>query len=895
VQSAGIGIGWLWIPGLSLLALLGLFLLWRGLRPRREGTTPYCRKCGYNLTGTDRDAEGARCPECGTYVTTPDVVVFGERHVRPRRVVAGVLCLLLGLAPLTVVLVGELKQVDWYSYMPTDWVLADIRTGGATRAARALREMTQRFSADGLTPEQIAELPELCLAVHKRLGQQAIVGMPAMQLLDRLYINDLLTPGQTERFFSQMVEVSLLMRPRVVHGEALFIGAMVAGRGPDRSYSMEARLEDVRVDGRQPRDGSRLYSYRSATGYHDHPLGYACIITSDVGKHTVTVDVPVVIYTPDKDELLGTPPGSIPDDGVLHSQVHQLTGTLEVLAEEPPEFIRLTHSPELDRTVQSRVTLQECYVDGDHPMAAPYGASTRCIRAQVRWLGRPPIGLAFDAYAEIHGQRVGIGQVTTSRIRWSADYGGPLWICAPEPIPDRITIILRSSKAAAAYTPDLDEIWDGELWFEDMEILSEPEDNRMSWSREGRFRPTLRRRDPLEDDSAWPPVPVGNPWVGPIPTPSTFGSAERSWAILDDDWLTAEMGKALEEGQGLGDQAAELFSRLFQRPTTQATGPTSRAWEWSSTPPEHSVPASVPSAESLANRVEFSLRIRPAVVCGQEFFVGAEFQDTEAGGPLRLRIELDEIRFGCGDTIRPQRRFSTQIGFSPFRTSDQLGTYAKLDQPGKWAVEADVEFELDDPASTGWSWDGTCLHRGKRTVTGEIEVLPEEPPGLFKLTHSPELDEAIATRLRLSEFSAEEQHGWGREARRRLQGMLWFPGPLPIGVAFEAFAEIGDQRIRSNWPIIESLDRAAGGPHGVGVSFDYDGDTPGTITVILGSSKAAAMRTPDLYEIWDGELRFENVEVAPADASQWPRTGGRYVPTIAPRAPAPNDRESSEP
>ena len=344
-----------------------------------------------------------------------------------------------------------------------------------------------------------------------------------------------------------------------------------------------------------------------------------------------------------------------------------------------------------------------------------------------------------------------------------------------------------------------------------------------------------------------------------------------------------------------GDLSEELFSRLFQRATTQATGPTSRSWEWSSTPPEHEAPTSFPSSELLANRVEFSLRVRPTVVCGQDFFVGVEFRDTEGGSPLRLRIEFDEIRFGCGHTIQPRHRFSTQIGVSRIRASDQFGTYTKLDRPGKWPVEADVEFELDHPGSTGWNWGGTCLYRGKRTVTGEVEVLAEEPAGLFKLTYSPDIDDAIMTRLRLSEFTAEEQAGWGREARRRLQGMLWFGGSLPIGVAFEAFAEIGDQRIQSNWPIIESPGSAAGGSHGVGVSFPYDGEPPETINVTLRSSKAAALRTPDLYEIWDGELRFENVRVAPGAGDQWHISVLRYTPTVTPRTATPRDPEPTQP
>ena len=53
----------------TALILGGIVLLVRGLYPRRQGDTPYCRKCHYNLTGTNLDADDARCPECGTQYT----------------------------------------------------------------------------------------------------------------------------------------------------------------------------------------------------------------------------------------------------------------------------------------------------------------------------------------------------------------------------------------------------------------------------------------------------------------------------------------------------------------------------------------------------------------------------------------------------------------------------------------------------------------------------------------------------------------------------------------------------------------------------------------------------------------------------------------------------------
>ena len=50
------------VAGVS--ALVATIFLTIGLRGRRVGTEPRCRKCGYNLTGT---SEG-KCPECGTNI-----------------------------------------------------------------------------------------------------------------------------------------------------------------------------------------------------------------------------------------------------------------------------------------------------------------------------------------------------------------------------------------------------------------------------------------------------------------------------------------------------------------------------------------------------------------------------------------------------------------------------------------------------------------------------------------------------------------------------------------------------------------------------------------------------------------------------------------------------------
>ncbi len=101
------------------IALTGLALTLRGLRPPRRGDTPYCIECGYNLTGRDLRAPGARCSECGLPLDVPGTIVRGERRKRPWLAGGGCAALLVGVLSLTSLIVGAVRGVDWYQYQPT--------------------------------------------------------------------------------------------------------------------------------------------------------------------------------------------------------------------------------------------------------------------------------------------------------------------------------------------------------------------------------------------------------------------------------------------------------------------------------------------------------------------------------------------------------------------------------------------------------------------------------------------------------------------------------------------------------------------------------------------------------------------------------------------------------
>jgi hypothetical protein len=730
MQPAGIGIGWPWIAGLALLALAGLFVIWRGLYPRRQGTTPYCRKCGYNLTGTDRTVADARCSECGSHVTADTAVIFGERTRRWRRIFVGLVIFLLGTAPLVLIGVGVARGIDWYRYKPTTLVLRDIQSTSPALATKAIQEMTRRFNAGSLAPEQIARLAETCLTVHAQPSQSTQVSMPAIHLLDAVYRRDRLTPAQTKRFFSQMVDFSPLVRARVIQGDPCYLGVKCRERGPVNRYPARISVEDVRLD-----EESVWFPWcgeaRSYTGYSEMNLGTPYVGELEPGAHSVKIAVAFEIYEQ------GYIAGVVSESSALYSEQRTVNASFEILEKEPPNYFRLTHSPELDRAVAARISVSELTMQSDKLVESFGVPAEQQAEVHIRYAGPHPIGLAFDVYAEVDGHRLGLGQITASKDSRYGISGRGFAIPVAGEVPNEVTIILRSSKAAALRTPDLYEIWDGELWFEDVEVVSEKPATQ-PWPLGGRFKPMVRRRDP-SDDQAWPAV--ADSFLPPV----ALGRRPLMIEDIDDPDLAAKLRAAFSTRKLGSEVPDEALAKL---------------------------------AERLAEQ---------------------------------MREDLQDAR------------------------SDEV---------------------------------------------------PREGAAL-KLTHSPELDEVIAARLRLSEFSAEKNRtSWGLEGRRRLQGVLWFAGPLPVGVAFEVFAEINDRRIQSNWPITESPGGIAGRSHGVGVSFPYDGDPPDTITVILRSSKAAAMRTPDLCEIWDGELRFENVEIVPPDHISWSWNDHHFAPRVTPRRPA---------
>src|SRR5258705_10824705 len=137
------------------LMLLGLGLMKVGFLPRRRGTTPHCRGCGYALVGN----ESGTCSECGRPWTAA-TVVRGERPRHNGIGSSGLMMLLLGLA------IGGglwLTDVDWYRYLPESWIVKDAGSTNPTTAKRAWDELLRRRAIAPLSENVEKKLTDLAL------------------------------------------------------------------------------------------------------------------------------------------------------------------------------------------------------------------------------------------------------------------------------------------------------------------------------------------------------------------------------------------------------------------------------------------------------------------------------------------------------------------------------------------------------------------------------------------------------------------------------------------------------------------------------------------------------------------------------------------------------------
>ena len=158
-------------------------------------------------------------------------------------------------------------------------------------------------------------------------------------------------------------------------------------------------------------------------------------------------------------------------------------------------------------------------------------------------------------------------------------------------------------------------------------------------------------------------------------------------------------------------------------------------------------------------------------------------------------------------------------------------------------------------------------------LAAEFEVLGPEELDPLRLINDPGLVEVLQNSLEIRHVGFQP---WGGDPEIEIR----FTTPVPMDLAFNVMIEIEDREVK-----VGTISCAKGTRNHVysvnlfDLVWDFDAEQ---IDVILRTSREVASRTIDCFDVWDGELRFDGVEVT--------RPSGRFSRS----APRSADKESPE-
>jgi hypothetical protein len=311
-------------------------LLRYGVWPRRRGETPFCRTCGYNLTGLVSE----RCPECGTALG-PATIILGERRRRWVVIGAGSLALTAWL----VVGFWAVPRVDWYALCPASLLMLDARSSDVRVADRACRELRWRIRKGTLSARQLSSLIEIGLSAQARAGPRLGIRVSSclLDILGDCYLAGAMSGEQAVRFLGQLYIGELHVRPKVVKGDNVPLEIWIEGRLPPAWWLSSGGSCPILIDGEDCGKDLR-WGLRVGTGGGGGD-SFPC---SQAGKHTVSVSVPVTCYA--------GPYGNCQAAKVIHQGQVPLAASFEVLETEPEGYVKLVRGAGLNARVQRCIT-----------------------------------------------------------------------------------------------------------------------------------------------------------------------------------------------------------------------------------------------------------------------------------------------------------------------------------------------------------------------------------------------------------------------------------------------------------------------------------------------------------------------------------------------------------
>ncbi len=423
----------------SLVLIASVVLAW-GLRGKRIGDKPHCRRCGYGLTGLIAE----RCPECATAIDASSVV-YSVRRRRPVPLAIGVVLLILSTASLSTLLYGKSRNINWYTHYPESFLrsLAKMRdTAAATELARRLQLTT--------TPRLPEEFIDFVLEEHASCPTPN-AGAWA-DILASCLNNGWLSDGQMDQFFQHIAPLSLHVRPRMQEWDRFVFAVHREARGSRLiSTELKMRIDDVTADGSQrlrcfPRWSSVSHAYGGKGAVWSSKSGSELV----TGDHSITCSITLGMFDSGVD----------PDDATpLWSHSLTLEAKTVVSPKEDCDPITLVDRPSLAASLHKTMTLESVQIQ-------PRDDRPDTLSASFSLKEPAPLCLAFDAYVVTEDQRIHVGPVSWRKGEDGGEFAHTFRPPFREPLPDlpsEVHVELVASRDAASENIDCYEVWDGTL------------------------------------------------------------------------------------------------------------------------------------------------------------------------------------------------------------------------------------------------------------------------------------------------------------------------------------------------------------------------------------------------------------------------------------------------
>jgi hypothetical protein len=236
-----------WIVALAITGLFAVGLLWLGLRGRRLDDHPWCRKCKYDLLGSE--GPFALCPECGADLTRKRGVRRGRRRRRPVTAAFGAVFLVLVASVVGAAYMLASSNVEWNSSMPVWMLLLEAEWGDDAIAGAALAELLSRQRNGKLSRQERSSVIARALDIqangaktwHAAWGEIVEAAVNARSL----------ARDEWTRYARNAAKFDLVVQSPVRKGDALLRKLVMQERiGPEGSFRVLAEHETCNIDGK---------------------------------------------------------------------------------------------------------------------------------------------------------------------------------------------------------------------------------------------------------------------------------------------------------------------------------------------------------------------------------------------------------------------------------------------------------------------------------------------------------------------------------------------------------------------------------------------------------------------------------------------------------------------